>query len=82
MVGSCFLAGAALKAGKSARLVGWFILLGLLISVLQLAEVGLHTVWTAIVDDWLTPVSEILEHLAIAICLWTLWGQKDLSSDS
>src|SRR5262245_34910998 len=29
MVGSCFLAGAAMKARKSARLVGWLVLVGL-----------------------------------------------------
>jgi hypothetical protein len=82
MVGSFFLAGAAMKARKSARLVGWFVLLGLLISIFQIAEVGLHSFWTEIVNDWLTPVSEILEHLAIAICLWILFSQENFSSDS
>lgn len=82
MVGSCFLAGAAMKARKSARLVGWLVLVGLLISIFQIAEVGLHTFWTEIVDDWLTPISEILVHLAIAVCLWILFRQQDISSDS
>jgi len=81
MVGSFFLAGAALKAPKGARLVGWFVLVGVVISVFQIAEVGLHTLWTQFVNDWLTPVSQILEHLAIAIFLWILFRQKDISSD-
>jgi branched-subunit amino acid ABC-type transport system permease component len=80
MVGSFFLAGAAMKARK--RLVGWLVVVGLLVSVLQIAEVGLHTYWTEIVVDWLTPGSEILQHLGIAICLWTLFLQKDLTSNS
>ena len=82
MVGSFFLAGAAMKARKSARLVGWFVLVGLLIRILQIAEVGLHTFWTEIVDDRLTPVGETLEHLAIAVCLWILFREENFSSDS
>jgi hypothetical protein len=71
-----------MKARKSARLVGWLVLVGLLISIFQIAEVGLHTFWTQIVYDWLTPISELLEHLAIAVCLWVLFRQQDISSDS
>jgi hypothetical protein len=82
MVGSFFLAGAAMKAGKSARLVGWFVLVGLLVSIFQIAEVGLHTFWTEIVDDWLTPLSGILEHLAIAVCLWIWFRRENSSFDS
>jgi len=33
------------------------------------------------VDDWVTPVGEMAEHLVIAICLWGLFGRRDLSSD-
>jgi len=35
---------------------------------------------TEIVDDWLSPMSKILEHLAIAVCLWILFRQKNFSS--
>jgi hypothetical protein len=69
-----------MKARKSARWVGWFVLLGLLTSIFQIAELGLHTFWTEIVDDWLTSMSKILEHLAIAVCLWILFRQENFSS--
>jgi len=35
---------------------------------------------TEIVDDWLSPMSKILEHLAIAVCLWILFRQENFSS--
>jgi hypothetical protein len=73
LVGSFFLAGAAMKAGGRARLAAWSIGLGFVTSVFQIAEVGLHTSWTDLVDDWLTPVTEILQHLSITVCLWGLY---------
>jgi hypothetical protein len=82
LVGSFFLAGAAMKAQGTARLAGWFILAGFPLSIFQIAEVGLHTPWTAVVDDWVTPISEIMEHLIMAICLWYLFCQKSLSPES
>jgi hypothetical protein len=82
LVGSIFLAGAAMKAQGSARIAGWFIIAGFPIGIFQIAELGLHTPWTAVVDDWVTPLCEIIEHLIMAICLWDLFRQKDLSSNS
>ena len=69
LVGTLFLATAAIKASGMARVAGWFLLIGLPISFLQVAEVGLHTPWTAIVDRWVTPVDEIIQHVVIGIAL-------------
>jgi hypothetical protein len=82
MVGSFFLAGAAVRGQGMARVVGWFLIAGFMISIFQIAEIGLHTFWTDLVDDWVTPVGKMAEHLVIAICLWGLFGRKDLYSDS
>jgi hypothetical protein len=78
LIGSFFLAGAAMKAQGSARLAGWFIIAGFPLSIVQIGEIGLHTPWTAVVDDWVTPISEMMEHLIMAICLWDLFRQKSL----
>jgi hypothetical protein len=82
LVGSFFLAGAAMKVAGPARLAGWFIIAGFPISIFQIAEVGLHTPWTAIVDNWVTPLSEIMVHVMMAVCLWNIFRQKSVSSDS
>lgn len=73
LVGSFFLGAAALKVGKAARLAAWFMLLGFVTSALQIAEVGVHTGWTAFLDDWLTPGTEILQQTGIAACFWGLF---------
>jgi hypothetical protein len=52
-----------------ACLAVWFLLSGLPISFFQLAEVGLHTPWTIIVDGWVTPLDEVAKHTVIAITL-------------
>jgi hypothetical protein len=82
LVGLIFLAGAAMKKQGTARLVGWFIIAGLPIAIFQIAEVGLYTPWTRIVDDWITPISEIVQHLIMAICLWELSRRQLPSSQS
>ncbi len=69
LVGTLFLATAAIKASGMARVAGWFLLIGLPISFLQVAEVGLHAPWTGIVDRWVTPVDEIIQHVVIGIAL-------------
>jgi hypothetical protein len=67
LVGTLFLATAAIKATGMAKIVGWFLLLGLPINFIQVAEVGMHTPWTVIVDRWVTPVNEIIEQDMIGI---------------
>ena len=82
LVGSFFLAGAAMKAQGTARLAGWFIIAGVPIGIFQIAAVGLHAPWTVVVADWITPISEIGQHLSIALCLWELFRRKVSSTES
>jgi len=79
LVGSFFLASAAMRAPGIPRLAGWFILVGFPIGIFQIAEVGVHTFWTDLVDEWLTPMSEIMQHFVIALCLWELFWQAQRS---
>jgi hypothetical protein len=76
LVGTLFLATAALKASGMARVAGWFLLAGLPICFFQIAEVGLHTSWTVIVDEWVTPGNEIVQQLVIAIALCAILRRK------
>jgi hypothetical protein len=71
LVGTLFLATAAIKV-SGARVAGWFLLAGLPISFFQIAEVGLHTSWTIIVDKWVTPLDEVFQHIVIAITLFAI----------
>jgi hypothetical protein len=72
LVGTLFLATAAIKATGMAKVAGWFLLIGLPISVLQVAEVGMHTPWTVIVDRWVTPIDEIIQQIVIGIALYSI----------
>jgi hypothetical protein len=72
LVGTLFLATAAIKVSGMARVAGWFLLAGLPISFFQIAEVGLHTPWTIIVDGWVTPLDEVAQHTVIAITLFAI----------
>jgi hypothetical protein len=69
LVGTLFLATAAIKASGMAKVAGWFLLIGLPISFLQVAEVGMHNPWTIIVDRWVTPLDEIVQQIVIGIAL-------------
>ena len=72
LVGTLFLATAALKASGMAKVAGWFLLIGLPISIFQVAEVGLHTPWTVIIDAWVNPVDEIIQQIVIGIALFAV----------
>jgi hypothetical protein len=72
LVGTLFLATAAIKVSGMARVAGWFLLAGLPISFFQIAEVGLHTPWTIIVDGWVTPLDEVAQHTVITITLFAI----------
>ena len=72
LVGTLFLATAALKASGLAKVAGWFLLIGLPISIFQVAEVGLHTPWTVIIDAWVNPVDEIIQQTVIGIALFAV----------
>ena len=76
LVGTLFLATAAIKVSGMARVAGWFLLAGLPISFFQIAEVGLHTPWTIIVDGWVTPLDEVAQHTVIAITLFAIIRQR------
>jgi hypothetical protein len=73
LVGTLFLATAAMKASGMSKVAGWFLLLGLPISVLQVAEVGMHSPWTVIVDRWVTPVDEIIQAMVIGMALYGIY---------
>jgi hypothetical protein len=79
LVGTLFLATAAIKASGMAKVAGWFLLAGLPISFIQVAEVGLHTPWTVIVDTWVTPIDEIIQQIVIGITLCALLGSRSSS---
>lgn len=72
LVGTLFLATAAIKVSGIARIAGWTLVAGLPIGFFQLAEVGLHTPWTAIIDQWLAPINEIALHITIGIALFAI----------
>jgi len=72
LVGTLFLAAAAIKVSGIARVAGWFLVAGLPASFFQVAEVRLHTTWTALVDDWVTPIDEIVLHIVIGIALFDI----------
>lgn len=72
LVGTLFLATAAIKASGIARVAGWFLIAGLPIGLFQIAEVGQHSSWTVIVDEWVTPIDEIALHIAIGIVLFAI----------
>jgi hypothetical protein len=73
VVGTLFLATAAIKASGMAKVAGWFLLLGALpISFLQVAEVGMHTPWTVIFDTWVIPFDEIIQQIVIGLALYAI----------
>jgi hypothetical protein len=72
LVGTLFLATAAIKASGMAKVAGWFLLIGLPISIFQVAEVGMHTPWTVIVDAWVNPVDEIIQQIVIGVTLFAM----------
>jgi hypothetical protein len=72
LVGTLFLATAAIKASGTARMAGWFLIAGLPIGFFQIAEVGLHSSWTTVLDAWVTPIDEIVLHTVIGIVLFAI----------
>jgi hypothetical protein len=76
LVGTLFLATAAIKASGMPKVAGWFLLMGLPISVLQVAEVGMHTSWTVIVDTLVTPIDEIIQQIVIGLALCAILQRR------
>jgi hypothetical protein len=76
LVGTLFLATAAMKASGMAKVVGWFLLIGLPISILQVAEVGMHTPWTVIVDVWVNPIDEVIQQIGIGMTLFAILRRR------
>ncbi|MBV8970208.1 MAG: hypothetical protein JO331_14290 [Verrucomicrobia bacterium] len=76
LVGTLFLATAAIKATGMAKIAGWFLLIGLPISFLQVAQVGIHAPWTAIVDRWVTPIDEIIQQIVIGLALLAILKRR------
>jgi len=58
------------------KVAGWFLLMGLPISVLQVAEVGMHTSWTVIVDTLVTPIDEIIQQIVIGLALCAILQRR------
>lgn len=79
LVGTLFLATAAMKASGLAKVAGWFLLIGLPISFFQVAEVGMHTPWTVIIDAWVNPIDEIIQQIVIGIALIAIVCRKPKS---
>jgi hypothetical protein len=79
LVGTLFLATASMKASGMAKVAGWFLLIGLPISILQVAEVGMHTPWTVIVDVWVNPIDEIIQQIVIGATLFTILRPRTAS---
>jgi hypothetical protein len=76
LVGTLFLATAAMKASGMAKVVGWFLLISIPISIFQVAEVGMHTPWTVIVDAWVNPIDEIIQQILIGITLLAILRRR------
>jgi hypothetical protein len=76
LVGTLFLATAAIKASGMARLAGRFLLLGLPISFFQLAEIGVHTPWTTVVDSWVIPINAIIQQIVIGLALCAILRRR------
>ena len=76
LVGTLFLATAAIKATGMAKVAGWFLLIALPISFLQVAEVGMHAPWTAIVDRWVTPIDGIIQQIVIGLALCSILNRR------
>jgi len=76
LVGTLFLATAAMKASGMAKVVGWFLLISLPISIFQVAEVGMHTPWTLIVDAWVNPIDEIIQQIVIGLALLAILRRR------
>ncbi len=80
LVGTLFLATAAIKASGMAKVAGWFLLIGLPISFIQVAEVGMHTPWTIFLDTWVTPINEIVQQIVIGLAFCDILHRR-LKSD-
>jgi hypothetical protein len=76
IVGTLFLGTAAIKATGVSKIVGWFLLAGLPLGILQFAEVGLSMPWTYFVDIWITPLDEVVQQILIGIAFWTILRQR------
>ncbi|MBV8379125.1 MAG: hypothetical protein JO279_19190 [Verrucomicrobia bacterium] len=76
LVGTLFLATAAIKASGQAKVAGWFLLVGLPISFLQIGEVGMHAPWTAVLDRWVTPIDEIIQQIVIGLALCAILNRS------
>jgi hypothetical protein len=79
LVGTLFLATAAIKSSGMAKVAGWFLLAALPISAIQVAEVGLHTPWTVLIDAWVNPIDEIIQQIVIGMALFAVFRRKPTS---
>jgi hypothetical protein len=80
LVGTLFLATAAIKASGMSRVAGRFLLIGLPISFFQLAEVGVHTRWTNVFDSWVIPINAIIQQIVIGLALCAILRRRRESS--
>jgi hypothetical protein len=59
------LAAAAIKGQGILWLAGWSIMIGFPVGIFQIAKVGLHAVWTDLVDEW--PIPRQQDHTALRV---------------
>jgi hypothetical protein len=76
LVGTLFLATAAIKASGMTKVAGQFLLIGLPLGFFQLAEIGVHTPWTTMVDSWVIPINTIIQQLVIGVALCAILRGK------
>ena len=62
-----------------AKVAGWFLLAALPISVIQVAEVGMHTPWTVLIDAWVNPIDEIIQQIVIGMALFAVFRRRPTS---
>lgn len=80
LVGTLFLATAAIKASGIAKLAGRCLLIGLPISFLQLAEIGVHKPWTEVIDSWVIPINAIIQQIVIGLALFAILHRRRQSA--
>jgi hypothetical protein len=76
LVGTLFLATAAIKASGMAKVAGRYLLIGLPISFFQLAEIGVHKPWTMVFDSWVVPINAIIQQIVIGLALWAILRRR------
>jgi hypothetical protein len=76
LIGYACLIHPILKSKDAIRVAGLFVLIGFPLGILQVIEANQHTPFSFILDTWITPIVELLQHGAIAgyfLMLLSIW---------